>query len=87
MFTTTWSQKLLCSRKRPQNATWHHGFATIFNAATCSIIFEFILILLNDLKLGIKKYHLLLRLIITNDNSISNDDDVACHVSMRRYNE
>jgi hypothetical protein len=86
MFTTTWSQKLLCSCKGHQDATWHHGFATIVNMATCSIIFEFILIYLNDLKLGTKKYHLLLQPIITNNDSISNDDDVACHLSMRCYN-
>jgi hypothetical protein len=60
IFTITWSQKLLCTCKGHQDATWHHGFVTIVNMATCSIIFEFILIYLNDLKLGIKKYHFLL---------------------------
>ncbi len=32
---------------------------------------------LNDLKLGIQKYHLLLRLIVININLISNDDVLA----------
>jgi hypothetical protein len=45
------------------------------------IIIYFILIYLNDLKLGIQKYNFLLWLIITNSDSISNDDDVACHAS------
>jgi hypothetical protein len=47
---------------------------------TYIIIFEFMLIYLNDLKLGIQKYHLLLSLIKMNSDSIFNDDDVACHV-------
>jgi multisubunit Na+/H+ antiporter MnhG subunit len=48
---------------------WHHGFTTVVSMTTCSIfgwyiiIFGFILIYFNDLKLNIKKYHLLLRLI------------------------
>jgi hypothetical protein len=50
------------------------------------IIFEFILIHLNDLKLMTKKYHLLLQLIITNNNFIFNDDDMACEVLIRFYN-
>ncbi len=35
---------------------------------------------MNDLKLGIQKYHSLLQLIAINNDSIFNDD-VACHVS------
>jgi hypothetical protein len=46
-------------------------------------IFIFILICLNDLKLGIKNYHLLLWLIVINNDSIFNDDDVTCHVLIR----
>jgi hypothetical protein len=68
---------------------WHHGFVTIVNMTTCLIFaffFEFILIYLNDLKFKIQTYHLFLRLKVTNNNSISNDDDVACHVSTRCYN-
>jgi hypothetical protein len=90
MFIITWSQKLLCSCKGHQNGTWHHGFATIVIMTTCSIFkyvitFEFILIYLNDLKLIIKKYHLFLQLITTNNDSISKDDDVTCHVSTKCY--
>jgi len=33
---------------------------------------------LNDLKLGIQKYHLLLQLIAINNNSISNECDMPC---------
>ncbi len=36
---------------------------------------------MNDLKLEIQKYHSLLWLIAINNDSIFNDDDVACHVS------
>ncbi len=61
-----------------------HGFVTIVNMTTCSIFG--IYIYLNDLKLGIRKYHLLLQLVATNENSISNDNSVACHVSTRCYN-
>jgi hypothetical protein len=81
MFTTTWSQKLLCSCKGHQNGTWHHGFVTIINVTTC-LIFGYIY----NLKIKNKKYHLLLQPIATNNNSISNDDDVACHVLTRCYN-
>jgi hypothetical protein len=49
-------------------------------------IFKFLLIYLNDLKFETKKYHLFLQLIITNNNSISNDDDVAFYVSTNCYN-
>ncbi len=38
-----------------------------------------------NLKLATKKYHLFLKLISTNSDSISNDDDMACHVSIRCY--
>ncbi len=48
-------------------------------------IFEFLLIYFNDLKLGIQKYHVFLQLIIINNDSISNEDDVACHASTRCY--
>ncbi len=42
---------------------------------------------MNDLKLRIQKYYLLLTLIASNNDSIYNDDDVvACHVSTRCYN-
>ncbi len=83
--------KILCSCKGHQNVTRHHGFVTIVNMTTCSILciyiyVEFILIYLNDLKLGIQKYHLLWQLIATNNDSISNDDSVACHVSISCYN-
>jgi hypothetical protein len=37
MFITTWLQKIQCSCKGHQNTTWHHGFATIVNMATCII--------------------------------------------------
>jgi hypothetical protein len=40
---------------------------------------------MNDLKLATQKYDLFLRLITINKTSISNDDDVACHVSTRCY--
>jgi len=50
------------------------------------IIFEFILIYFNELKLRIQKYHLFLQLIAINNDSISNDDDVACHVLTKCYN-
>jgi hypothetical protein len=40
---------------------------------------------MNDLKLPIKKYHLLLQLILTNSDSIFNNDDMECHVSIRCY--
>jgi hypothetical protein len=50
------------------------------------IIFEFILIYLIDLKLRNKKYHLFFRLTVVNNDLISNDDDVACHVSTKCYN-
>jgi hypothetical protein len=36
-----------------------------------NFFFEFILIYLNDLKLGIKKYHLFLQIIAINNDSIS----------------
>jgi hypothetical protein len=71
---------------------WHHGFATIVNMTTYSIlckyiiIIEFILIYLNDLKFKTQKYHLIVQLIVANINSISNDDDMACHMSTRCYN-
>ncbi len=48
--------------------------------------FEFILKYMNNLKLTIKKYHLFLRLMSTNSDSISNDNDIACHVVIRCYN-
>jgi hypothetical protein len=66
MITTTWSQKLLCSCEGHRDAMWHHGVATIVNMTTCLflgkyiIIIYFILIYLNDLKLGIQKYNFLL---------------------------
>ncbi len=42
-----------------------------------------LLLYFNDLKLGIRKYHLLLQI---NNDSISNEDDVAWHASTRCYN-
>jgi len=67
MFIITWSRNLLYSCKGHQDAIWHHGFVTIIHMTQFvqifdkyMIIFEFILIYLNDLKLGIQKYHLLL---------------------------
>ncbi len=61
MFIITWSQNLLCSCKGHQNATWHHGFVIIINMTQFVqfldkyiIISEFILVYLNDLKLGIQ---------------------------------
>jgi hypothetical protein len=85
MFITIWSQKLLCNCNGYQDAMCYHGFVIIINMTTClifgQIIFEFRLIYLNDLKLGIQKYHLLLWLIVSNKDSIFNDDHVACHVS------
>jgi hypothetical protein len=50
------------------------------------IIFEFILIYFDDLKLGIEKYHLLLQLIVINSDLIFIDDDVACYVLTACYN-
>jgi hypothetical protein len=41
---------------------------------------------MNDLKLGIQKYQLFLWLILINNVSISNDNDVACYVSTKCYN-
>jgi hypothetical protein len=49
------------------------------------IIFGFILVYLNDLKLGVQKKWKL-QLIVINNDLISNDDDVAWHVSTRCYN-
>jgi hypothetical protein len=70
--------------------TWHHGFVIIVTMKNCQIWVNILLLLLllylNDLKFKIQKYHLLLQLISINNNSISNDNDVACHVSTRCYN-
>jgi hypothetical protein len=60
-------------------------YDNLFNFWVNIYIFEFLLIYFNDLKLGIQKYHVFLQLIIINNDSISNEDDVACHASTRCY--
>jgi hypothetical protein len=62
---------------------WHHGFANIindnlFNFWVHICIFEFTLKHLKELKIPF--------IFVTNNDSIFNDDDVACHVSTRCYN-
>jgi hypothetical protein len=79
MFITTWSQKLLC---RCIMVLWLYSIYVQFLGKYS--VFKFLLIYLNDLKFKNKKYHFLL--IVTNNDSIFNDDDVACHVLTRYYN-
>jgi len=47
--------------------------------------FEFILKYTNDSKLATRKCHLFLWLMSINSDSISNDDDMACHMLIRCY--